>query len=423
MLALGLAACPAAQLLASTAQSRPITVPDTDGDTPEHRRERELLADAQTAARRPTLSAAETERLLASLRDPETYWTFLIAPDTPYLERCTAAENAHTALPISCVPRLVTARHELELERRLHGFGLRAHPRSAIAGVYSDSRGNVPRHRILLGSSWEIPPKLGDYPLTWAEQVCAPWPWQVEQALERAFSEMLPRGDAARAKSWLDVTLTMPWTSDEEATLFVDTSRWAMSTTNVAVLARWRAIALGSGRHEAAQHVGSNLSEVIRRCQDPHGRELGELIAVDILRESTCAAARVNVAYGLSSWGWYPGTSEGSKDQKRERKERIPATAILALARDAIGGRGTDASSEWNRYYDYAASCIECLDNPPFAIDRRMDPQSPEVHTTLERFTTWFRSHESELEQAAVGEKARLDADRQLLLDAMNTGK
>src|SRR5207248_2754110 len=123
-------------------------------------------------------------------------------------------------------------------------------------------KNGLARERQVLGHLWVVPEKAIPYPLTWPEGAQAPWPWQVQQALSQLYACLAP-DDLAKAAAWLDEALKLPWGTDSEALTFVHLANHSHHLKTLAVMARWRSIALDSSKPNAARDVAVFLSEAI----------------------------------------------------------------------------------------------------------------------------------------------------------------
>jgi hypothetical protein len=377
---------------------------------------RERYARAQRETR-PDLEKYSSAALTGALTSPESLWEFLVAPETPYPDRLAAALQGANVLPCEFLPRLMSARGELRAEERAHAFGLWPHPMSAaprIAGVSASSKSASAR--TILGHKWPVPAQLSDYPLTWQEECAATWPWQVEQALDQLFNRLAYRARGDGGAGWHAAALTMPWGTDEEALRFVEATSAVLPHETLPVLSRWRSIALHAAMPESASRVAGELGEFQRLWNDARSGELAELLALDILRSSPHERARKEAAYSIASMGKTVLAERAGKDLRP-----WPGAAKLAPIADSLflelGRMGLDAreGDEWSRLYAYVFSLCECLESPPIAVERRMDPSSAEVKRSLDTFAQWFRAREAGFEAGSAKEQPAWTQLRQLL--------
>ena len=377
---------------------------------------RERYARAQRETR-PDLEKFSSAALTGALTSPESLWSFLLAPLTPYPDRLAAALQGANVLTYEFLPRLMSARGELRAEERAHAFGLRPHPMSAapaLPGASASSK--AAGARTILSHKWPVPAQLGDYPLTWQEECDAAWPWQVEQALDQLFNRLAYRARGEGGAGWHAAALTMPWSTDEEALRFVEATSAVMPFLTLPVLARWRSIALHAAMPESASRVAGELGELQRLWNDPRSGELAELLALDTLRSSPHVRARENAAYSIASMGRTVLAEQAGKDARPwPGAAQLPAIAdslFLELGRMGLDAREGD---EWSRLYAYVFSLCECLETPPIAVDRRMDPSSAEVKRSLDTFAQWFRAREAGFEAGSAKEQPAWTQLRQLL--------
>jgi len=395
---------PQAQAGAPAPRSAAMT--DDAGASPMDRRQ---LADVAAHLPRTDLAAVTTPALAAALQDPERLWAFLLAPETPYLERRAAGVQGRKSFPIARLDRLMSALGQLRTEERRSHWGLEAHP---LAGVpFLPSPPAATGEVTVLGHPWRAPERLADYPLTWEEEAAAPWPWQVEVTLERLLDDLVPTGNvaghtsAAYGEAWLAACLTLPWSTDEEALLFVEASRDSTHLKTPAILARWRSIALDARFPEAAARVAGELGEATRLWDAPESQSIGQVLTLDILERSPHVAARHNAAYGLHFLS--QRVHEG-----KDVPMPPPASAILASLRAALDPRNGDV---WTRLYVYGFGALGAMATPPFRANPTMDPNGPEPRARMNELAAWFRTNEPRLAAEAAREKPQLDEARALL--------
>ena len=266
------------------------------------------------------------------------------------------------------------------------------------------------RQRPILGSTWTVPAERSKYPRTLAQQESAPWPWQVEEALGDLLNASRPthwvgeppgRG-SDREQRWLAAAMTMPWKTDVEAGLFVEATQICSHFKTMAVMGRWRQIALNPAMPNAAVAVVAGLPAAMRLWDDPRSQAIGQVITLDLLRAAPNKDLKERAAYGLQSMR---EVFSGGKDMKRPE----PSTSIVAVSKMAMDANNGDA---WTRLYVYAYSACEALDNSPIQVNRRMDPNSPEVQARLSTFNQWVAANAGMLAAAADREKADLEAVR-----------
>ena len=368
-------------------------------------------ATRKMKATRPDLFKVRSPALSEALKDTESLWKFMASPETPYTDRRAAALQGRDVFPVEWLPRLMAAIGELRKEAKFHYWALKQNPLDNRLMLDPERRflKDIPpdqRERRVLGQRWVVPTEALDYPLTWKEEAKAPWPWQVEQTLDDLFVFVRPnRRDEAKARQWLKAAMRIPCTTDEEATLFVEASRWATHFKTMPVMARWHKIVLDPRFPEAAARVGWNIREIVRLWDDPRSWAVGQVLTVDTLKHSPHNEAKYRTAYGLRYFRerWRTG-----KDLRMPE----PTTAIIAASQMALDPKNGD---EWTRLYVYAFSVCEALDSPPMKPDRHMDPKSEEVGKTLGKFESWFKASEKKLEALAAKESVALAGVRKTL--------
>ena len=87
-------------------------------------------------------------------------------------------------------------------------------------------------------------------------------------------------------------------------------------------------------------------------------------------------------------------------------KDLKTATAILELSRWATNS----ALNLYNRYYSFAAPVCKMADPPPFDCSKTLDPQSPELISTMNHFEQWLETQREPLQKKAEAERPWLDS-------------
>ena len=380
---------------------------------PAHLAERRKLAESAARAPRPALGAATPPRT-AALSDPERAWALLTAPSTPYLERRALAQQWSATFPLALLPRLTQALTRLRSESAAHGWGLDPHPDALsgpLAALAVPPPAEVDGSRVtsVFGVPWTVrqrPAGLRDYPLTWEEEVAAPWPWQVHHTLEVLFQSLFPRTPASE-RAWLAACEALPWASDEDALILVEASLGAPRLKTPRVMAVWHAVSVSEGHPRAAELVARSVGEVARVWDAPESQAIAEVIAVDLMASSN-HAAREHAAFGL------PALARRSRGGRDERLPP-PSTAILAaLARSQEPASG----DPWKRLYVYGFSALEAMPSPPFVPDRTIAPTGPVAAARADELARWFSANRPRLEAESAERKKILDPMRASLEQA-----
>ncbi len=350
--------------------------------------------------------------------NPEALWKFLTDPATPYLERQAAAHRCTDVFPPEFVPRLVDAIEAL----KPHSWGVRRYPINAAFAPGGGPEPMLPDEPInVLGHEWEPVAAPIDHPLTWDEHVAAPWPWQVERALNATWSSLSHRMPRHHRMKVTEMALQLPRATDDEARHFLKLSDLGFRT--IEVLAAYYEIALDPVMETAAWEIMHFRMGFVRNPRTPHAPQLGAVLVEDVLRHSPHARAREAAAYRLKS---FP-----VKHRRTHQTTRpiVPYAAIIAASERAIDeetgrerylshierGRDMTQSIQWHRLSVYAFSVCETVPDPPIVVDRRMGHRSPEVAVKLDRFAEWFHENREMLEARAARQQSRIDAARAAL--------
>lgn len=383
----------------------PLAPPPVD---PAHLAERRKLALAVASAPRPALAPVSTPALTAALADPERAWALLTAPTTPYLERRALAYQWRPTFSLTFLPRLTRALTQLRPEAAAHGWGLDAHP-DELAAVAPPAEVDGSRVTSVFGVPWTVrqsPAGHRDYPLTWEEEAAAPWPWQVHHTLEELFRSLFPRTLAAE-RAWLEACETLPWASDDDAAILVETSLGAPHLKTPRVMALWHAVSVSAGHPRAAELVARSVGEAARAWDAPESQAIAEVIVVDLMASSN-HAAREHAAYGLRAL---------ARRSRAGREERLapPSTAILAaltLSQDPAAG------DPWKRLYVYGFSALEAMAAPPFVPDRTIAPAGPAATARADELARWYSANLARLQAESATRKKTLDPTRTALEQA-----
>ena len=263
--------------------------------------------------------------------------------------------------------------------------------------------------QTILGHQWTPPKELVEYPLTPAERERAPWPWQVQQALQDLYGGLVPSTYAplerAKAEAYLAAVLTMPCGTDDEAQLLVQATQYSSHFKTPAVMGALRNIAMNPNHPLAAVQVTSMFADATRLWDDPASWAIGNAGMLDILRGSPHAAARNNAVYAIRN------LREAFRSGGTTRRA-LPAAVILEASRRALD---TTTAAEWDRLYVYAFSAIEALDDPPFPAERGMDPASPLVAQRLAAFGRWYDAERQGLQALAREQAAEVERSARVL--------
>jgi hypothetical protein len=377
------------------------------GQIPAERQQRMRLAEANPTPSSMELQAVRSDRLTRALRSPDDLWAFVTLPEPMYLERRAAAYQAKGLVPVTWLPKIWRAIGELRREQAASEFGLKSHPMSAT--VYMPQRPRREGPRQILGHPWVPPAQPLDYPLTPKERERAPWPWQVQEALSDLTGVLVPSTYAPlereKADAYLAAVLTMPCSTDEEATWLISAVQGSSHYKTPAIMATLLNIALNPRLPLAAVQVGTTYADATRMWNDPRSWDLGATGLLEILRNSPHPEGRRSAAYGAKSL-------REAFASGRTTSRPVPAAVILELSRLALDPAAGD---EWTRLYVYAFSVVEALDEKPFPPDRRMDPASPDVQRRLKDFAGWLADHQRDLATLAAAQQPAIDAAARLL--------
>ncbi|HQY65113.1 MAG TPA: hypothetical protein PK141_27155, partial [Polyangiaceae bacterium] len=380
---------------------------------------------------RPALDGVTTPAITAALREPERAWSLLTAPTTPYLERRALAYQWKSTFQLDYLPRLTRALTQLRPEAAAHGWGLDPHPdplADPLAAALARGRGGPTdadgsRVTSVFGVPWtarRLPDGRRDYPLTWEEEAAAPWPWQVHRTLEELFTSLFPRSTGssqlAAERAWLEACATLPWASDDDASILVEASLGARRVKTQLVMGLWHAISVSAAHPRAAVLVSRSVADAAYAWDAPESQVVAEVITVDVMASSNWAA-REHAAYGLRRLA---RRSRGGVDEKLPP----PSTAILAalvLSQDPAAG------DSWKRLYVYGFSALEAMAAPPFVPDRTIAPSGPAAAARADELARWFVTNRASLEAESTARKKTLDPARralqQLVFNASRRGR
>ena len=345
---------------------------------------------------RPDLRAARSPDLEKALESPAHLVAYVTVPQTPYLERLAAVVQGARFVPVEQMPTVLEDLDELRAEEAIHNWGLLPNPHAARPQRVRTSAAPDPR-RTVLGRPWTLPPQPTPFPLTWEQESRAPWPWQVEQALDAMVNAMVPTyGNIVAEQRWLDVALTMPCDTDAQANRFVVATTLASRLKTPAVMKRWLELAGNSQMPVTQACIARSLGEAVRLWDDDRAEWLGQLVGLALLEHGS-SDAKLNAAWGM------PHMRKRFTKSGTEIERPVPASCVLAAARLALDPSTGD---EWTRLYSFAFPVCSTVDGPPFKADPRMDPRSPLVAQRLRQFSEWFNRAEPDLQAQAARESA-----------------
>lgn len=378
-----------------------------------------LLLLLGIALLRQQAPAADLTRDSPRRAEPSALLQFILSPDTPHAARQAAvALRGRDSLPPELLPRILAIRAELAAEQRLHNWGMKLHPlesRPRAGNLHDDPPSQAGEVRTVLGHAWRVPQSWVEYPLTPEQESSAPWPWQVQRAIDGLYGAMAPSthepgtAPADEQDRWLAACLTLPLETDDQAWEFVVASGnagWTRVSWPVAVrvLAHWRAIALNPRMPRGATAVGQEFVQLMRITKDPDLLKLGEVIATDIIRGAQEGPGR-QVAMSLKELA---RTTPG-------RGIDPGITAILAAAEAAVT---SDKTGTVNRLYAFAYSVAEAVEDPalvPLRANGGVQAGSAEAATLSGAFEHWFADHRRDLVRRADAREQLLTPVRQSL--------
>jgi len=334
-----------------------------------------------------------------ALAHPETLLQFIIAPETSYTDRLAAVFHGAKTIPVTQMPIVLEDRDELSEQDRKYGWGMLENPQNQLLEIYEDP----PPTLNVLGHIWRAPATRLPYPQTWREESHAPWPWQVEQALENLFDRMAPvsneylDGGVAAAERWFDVAMTMPCDNQAQAICFVEAVqqinyvRWPLP-----VMFRLRQIAADPSMPQGAAYVAIAIGRCARMEND-RDRGLTQLIFLALLKQPK-DKDRLILNADLSAFR--------AESPPAFKRSPLPATTILEVCKLAVDPQ---SAPDIDRLYCFAFPVCQTVDNPPLAPVLGLDPRAPEVQKDLKKFSDWFDKNKSALEAASKAESPALE--------------
>jgi hypothetical protein len=343
----------------------------------------------------PNLYEIHSDALSGALSHPETLLQFITSPETAYADRRAAAVQGASSVPLTQMPIVLKDRDEMREQAWNTGWGLEPNPLDQAPHFYLND-GSVTLN--VLGHTWQSPAKRLPYPITWDKESKAPWPWQVEQALEDLFNRMIPsiyRGGEGSCRRWIDVTMTMPCGNDAEATRFIEATQAIFDFKTPAVMSRWREIAGNPAMPQAAELIANRFGETMRQWDDEQAQGLGQLVFVALMNQP-----------GPKDQIFRNSCLSSLRGQWRGKRRPTPATTVLEFCKLAVDPKSGD---DMSRLYWFVFPVCQTVDNPPLAPPRELDPKSPVIQEDLKVFSTWFEKNRSDLEAESKAEAPELD--------------
>lgn len=369
------------------------------------------------------LAAGATPRAVRAAESWDSLWKLISHPKTTFLERLFLARQAPGVFPVDRLPFLMGVLGQLEAEEDLHNWGLKAVNRSNAFDMegafprrnttwlnFMKSLPGAERRRKLLGYSWVLPrSQTGESPPGgWKSYEAAPWPLQVQQALWRLLGECKPRERTAQER-WIQVAMTMPGSTEREASLFVASVSGVPKS--LGAMERLRRILIEPRFRLAAWLLAAQLPGDSLDLEGAELQDLGQIFLLDLLSSPQDRH--------LKSEGTRGGRAlKASCDPSRGRPCNAgPATLILELSRRATdGGQGSD----YERFYGFVLPIQELVDRP--FLPESVSPRNElEAEKALEQFGRWLAVQKADLELKASVEAPRLAAMRLRLSAAAQT--
>ena len=324
------------------------------------------IAFQKAATSRPSLSEIHSAALSNALSRPDRLVDFITNPQTNYADRMGAAMQGANLVPVQQMPTVLHDRDELDHEFLKCGWGLLPNPMSQTALPYFDDHADS---RMVLGRWWDAPPKRLPYPITWEEESKAPWPWQVQQALDTLFVEMgwSARGHGPDAcTAWLDTAMSMPWRTDDEAIRLVQATKEINGFSTPAVMARWRQIVANPQTEGAASIVAFGIGDYVRSWNNERAQGLVQLILLELLKRPPELRRRL--------FQCYPEDLRGPNIDNGGPKLPVPATTVLEVAKllqDSVSG------GDVGDFPIYATFICQVVDDPPIDVGRGVMSREP----------------------------------------------
>lgn len=368
------------------------------------------------------LSAGATPRAIQAAKAWESLWKLITHPKTAYLERLFLAKQAPSVFSVDFLPILMSTLGQLEQEEDLHNWGLVAVNRSNAFDMENwfgkrnrtveqllESLPRAKRRRALFGHVWVLPrSQTGEFPAGgWKSYEVAPWPLQVKNALWRLLSDSRPR-EQSNQERWIEVAMTMPVSTDREASLFV--SAVSGVAKNLRALERLRRILIEPHFNEAARNFAADLPGRSLDLGPTELQDLAQILLLDLLSSQQDRFVKnegLRRAYALKRLCDPEPTVPCNPE---------PATLVLELSRLASDAA---AGSNYDRYYSFALPIQELL-NTPISIEGRSPSNEIEAQSVLTEFQRGLTAQRSELERRANEEAPRLAAMRLRLSRAAN---
>lgn len=336
-------------------------------------------------------------RVNEAAKSPEALWTFIIDPATRYDDRMLAAERAKDVLPARYVAKQIAAQVALEHERWNHHWWSSTRPSGAVVAPERVVK------RQLLGFDWVPPSERMEYPVSLSQFRAAPWPWQLDRALQRV---KIPVDSGVG----MDIVRDLPCAVHKDESVIERT------------LLRFPMTAESYG---GIRNIVAPRPEMFLESGLPAGwsyREVDDWFGAQAFIVELAPANHTTGAFVITEL--IPMTSSMLFDLEKmivhmrnspdgSSRERFPYTAFLALAH-RIDDVPISDGNECLLAYD-AARLVQVLDEP--LVGREPDFAGPEAcRTWRTQFHDWLVNHEAELATGAAGERELFEDARRRML-------
>jgi len=364
------------------------------------------------------LLARRSPALTEALKSYESWWKFLLSPETDYSDRRAAALQGQQLFPIQNLPLLMEIRRKLKAEQERSNWGLPMAPCVQYHWAYQ-----MPSSFELLGVVWNPPAKIDKYPTTLELKRKAPWPWQVSIALEDLFWKLRRKWyptDNLNSEEWLEAILKMPCETDRQAMDIVEAISPAIKADPTTTIAILRNIAFNPKFPGAAADISYSLGDYARpKCNgnsfdeeryvvDP---KLVYAVVYDIFKNSPHERARE--AAGRHIIGYVKMRADFDNEGGcAEFTSPFPHMEKIVLIQQALK----------ERYLRYAFAVSRIVDHPPFelgdkwddlAIMKQNSPQERDGY--LKKFKDWSDGNSEVLYRNAQAEAAEIEKIKEQL--------